>query len=121
MVATLIHADAKTCFFRLQVFLVSTLQPFNVGAERRRGGAELARFVMPDAETVANISTLRKKYGEAMPYFFTQDPDYLELKNRVVQSVVNGKEPEGVASIDVAIETLKVAEYLTPILQEQLK
>ncbi len=84
-------------------------------------GDELARFVMPDADTVARIPALRKKYGDAMPYFFTQDPDYLELKNRVVQSVVNGEDPEGVASIDVAIETLKVAEYLTPILQEQLR
>lgn len=84
-------------------------------------GAELARFSMPDEETVAKIPLLREKYGEAMPYFFTQDPDYLELKNRVVQSVVHGTPPEGVADIDVAIETLKVAEYLTPILQEQLK
>jgi predicted dehydrogenase len=84
-------------------------------------GAELARFSMPDDETVAKIPALKEKYGDAMPYFFTQDPDYLELKNRVVQSVVHGKDPDGVADIGVAIETLKVAEYLTPILQEELK
>jgi predicted dehydrogenase len=84
-------------------------------------GAELARFSMPDAATVAKIPALREHYGDAMPYFFAQDPDYLELKNRVVQSVVHGTHPDGVASIDVAVETLRVAEYLTPILQEQLK
>ena len=79
------------------------------------------RFVMPDDETVANIPTLRARYGDAMPYFFTQDPDYLELKKRVVRSLVQSTDAEGVASIDMAIETLKVAEYLTPILREQLK
>jgi len=85
-------------------------------------GAELARFSMPDADTVAKIPTLREKYGaDAMPYFYTQDPDYLELKNRVVQNVVHGTPADGVADIHVAIETLKVAEYLTPILQEQLQ
>lgn len=84
-------------------------------------GNELARFSMPDAETVSRIPSLKEKYGDAMPYFFTQDPDYLELKNRVVQSVVHGKEADGVADINVAVETLKVAEYLTPILQEQLQ
>ena len=84
-------------------------------------GTELARFSMPDTETIERIPALRETYGDAMPYFFAQDPDYLELKNRVVQSVVHGTHPDGVASIDVAVETLKVAEYLTPILQEQLK
>lgn len=84
-------------------------------------GAELARYSMPDEETVANIPTLQSKYGDAMPYFFTQDPDYLKLKNLVVQNFVHGQPATGVADINVAIETLKVAEYLTPILQEQLK
>jgi len=84
-------------------------------------GAELARFSMPDDETVANIPSLKEKYGDAMPYFFTQDPDYLELKNLVVQNFLKGTPATGVADIGVAIETLKVAEYLTPILQEQLR
>jgi len=84
-------------------------------------GAELAKYTMPDEDAVANIPNLERQYPGAMPYFFAQDPDYLKLKNRVAQYCVDGKEPEGVASIDVAIETLKVAEYLTPILQEQLK
>jgi hypothetical protein len=84
-------------------------------------GNELARFSMPDEATIANIPTLKGKYGDAMPYFFTQDPDYLKLKALVVNNFVHGTPATGVADIDTAIETLKVAEYLTPILQEQLK
>ena len=36
-------------------------------------------------------------------------------------AVLKGEAPEGMATIDVATETLKVAEYLTPLLQKQLK
>jgi hypothetical protein len=83
-------------------------------------GKELARFSMPDEETTANIPALKEKYGDAMPYFFTQDPDYARLKTLVVMNCYDGSPALGVASIDVAIDTLKVAEYLTPILQKQL-
>ena len=86
-----------------------------------RTGKELARYTMPDNETMANIPILKAKTGDAMPYFFAQDPDYLKLKQLVVENCVNGTPANGVATIDVAVETLKVAEYLTPILQEQLK
>jgi len=50
-----------------------------------------------------------------------QDPDYITVKERVSNLCANGVEPEGVASIDVAVETLRVAEHLVPTLQEQLK
>jgi predicted dehydrogenase len=83
-------------------------------------GKELARYSMPDQEAVANIPNLEKKYPGAMPYLFTQDPDYQTLKEQVARNCVDGTPAEGVATIDVACETLKVAEYLTPILQEQL-
>ncbi len=123
-----------TDFDKLKFKLVATAGvEVNVAADRCGGddsvgivtdtsaGTELARFSMPDQETIANTSTLRGKYGEAMPYFFAQDPDYLTLKNLVVQNTLTGTPATGVATIDVAVETLKVAEYLTPILQEQLK
>lgn len=84
-------------------------------------GKELARYTMPDEETVSNIPNLKQRIGNAMPYFFAQDPDYLSLKTLVVNNCVDGTPAEGVATIDVAIDTLKVAEYLTSILQEQLK
>jgi hypothetical protein len=43
------------------------------------------------------------------------------VKERVAKHTVDGGPAEGVATIEIAVETLKVAEYLTPILQEQLK
>lgn len=84
-------------------------------------GKELARFTMPDEDAVANISNLETLYPGAMPYFFTQDPDYCILKERIAKSCVDDSEPEGVATIDIAIATLTLAEYLTPLLQKQLK
>jgi len=83
-------------------------------------GKELFRYSMPDQDDLANISKLEAKYPGAMPYFYVQDPDYATLKERIAKNCVDGTKAEGVATIDVAIETLKVAEYLTPILQEQL-
>mmetsp|Transcript_91 Transcript_91/g.174 ORF Transcript_91/g.174 Transcript_91/m.174 type:complete len:367 (+) Transcript_91:174-1274(+) len=83
-------------------------------------GEELARYTMPDEEVVANIPNLEKKFPGVMPYFLTQDPDYATLKQRVAKNLVDGTPAEGVATIDVACETLKVAEYLTPILQKEL-
>ena len=84
-------------------------------------GKEVARYSMPDQSTIDNTPALQAKYGNAMPYFFAQDPDYLKLKQLVVQNTLFGATADGVATIDIALETLKVAEYLTPILQEQLK
>ena len=55
-----------------------------------------------------------------MPYFHLQHDDYVTLKQRVCAAVATGGSPEGVASIDVATETLKVAEKLTASLTEEL-
>ena len=76
---------------------------------------------MPDDEDKAMVEKLQAQYPTAMPYFFTQDPDYITVKERVAKHTVDGLPAEGVATIQIAVDTLKVAEYLTPILQEQLK
>lgn len=49
-----------------------------------------------------------------MPYFFLQDEDYKILKERVCKHISTGGEgsPEGIATIDIAVEALKLAEYL---------
>eukprot|EP00546_Thalassionema_frauenfeldii_P013281 CAMPEP_0178928374 /NCGR_PEP_ID=MMETSP0786-20121207/19861_1 /TAXON_ID=186022 /ORGANISM="Thalassionema frauenfeldii, Strain CCMP 1798" /LENGTH=389 /DNA_ID=CAMNT_0020604217 /DNA_START=24 /DNA_END=1193 /DNA_ORIENTATION=+ len=83
-------------------------------------GEELFRYYMPDEEDKQNVAKLEQKHPTAMPYFFTQDPDYVTVKERVAKHTFSGDTAEGVATIDIAVETLKVAEYLTPILQEQL-
>lgn len=83
-------------------------------------GKEVFRHSMPDEEDLANVKILEEEYPNAMPYFFSQDPDYITVKDRVSDYCANGVEAKGVASIEVAVETLRVAEYLTPTLQAQL-
>ena len=83
-------------------------------------GTELVRFSMPDKEDAGRIENAEKRIPGAMPYFYMQDPDYSKLKQRVASAMLDESVPEGVATIDVAVDTLKLAEYLTPILQKQL-
>ena len=84
-------------------------------------GEEAFRYYMPDDEDKKLVEELTAQYPTAMPYFFTQDPDYITVKERVAKHTVDGEPADGIATIGIAVETLKVAEYLTPILQEQLK
>lgn len=84
-------------------------------------GKEIFRHSMPDEDDKANVTVLEKEYPGAMPYFFSQDPDYVTVKERVSNFCANGEEAKGIATIDIACETLRVAEYLVPVLQEQLK
>jgi len=83
-------------------------------------GNELFRHSMPDAEDEANVSVLEAKYPGAMPYFFSQDPDYTLVKERVSKSCVTGGEAKDIATIDIAIAALSVAEYLTPLMTKEL-
>jgi len=84
-------------------------------------GVEKFRYSMPDEEDKVLVDELTAKYPTAMPYFFTQDPDYITVKERVAKHTVDGTPAEGIATIEIAVETLRVAEYLTPLLQAQLK
>ena len=84
-------------------------------------GDEVFRYYMPDDEDKATVQELQAKYPTAMPYFFTQDPDYVTVKERVAKFTATGEEAEGLATIGIAVETLRVAEYLTPLLMDQLK
>ncbi|GKY98819.1 hypothetical protein MPSEU_000838000 [Mayamaea pseudoterrestris] len=83
-------------------------------------GKEVFRHEMPDEEDMANVKQLEAEYPGAMPYFFVQDPDYITVKERVAAFCANGTEPKGVATIDTAVETLRVAEFLTPTMQKEL-
>jgi len=83
-------------------------------------GKELFRHSMPDEEDEANVSVLEAKYPGAMPYFFSQDPDYITVKERVAKLCAVGEEAKDIATIDIAINALEVGEYLTPLMQGQL-
>jgi predicted dehydrogenase len=83
-------------------------------------GKEVFRHSMPDEDDKANVSTLEAEYPGAMPYFFSQDPDYITVKEKVAAFCAKGEEPTGIATIEIACDTLRVAEHLTPLFQEQL-
>ncbi|KAL7543882.1 hypothetical protein ACHAXR_013285 [Thalassiosira sp. AJA248-18] len=83
-------------------------------------GKELFRHSMPDEEDEANVSVLEAKYPGAMPYFFSQDPDYTTVKERVAKLCASGEEAKDIATIDIAIAALEVGEYLTPLMTKEL-
>ncbi len=93
----------------------------SVGIVTDGEGNELVRFQMPDDEDSLSIKYAEERIAGAMPYFYVQSPDYQTLKERVATAIAKSESAEGVATIEVAVETLKIAEYLTPILMEQLK
>jgi len=75
-------------------------------------GKEVAKFEFPDADTQSKVDEQCAADPEMMPYFFVQSDDYHVLKDRVVKSALTGGEAEGVATIQVAIEALKLAEHV---------
>jgi len=84
------------------------------------GGKEVFRHSMPDEEDKSNVEKLAAEYPGAMPYFFSQDPDYITVKEAAANFCANGVEAKGVATIDVAIEALRLAEHLTGTFKQQL-
>jgi len=85
-------------------------------------GKEAYRSETPDAELKKTCEAQAKADPEMMPYFFLQHEDYITLKERATAHILSGAAgaPEGMATIDIAVEALKCAEYLTPLLKEAL-
>ena len=84
------------------------------------GGEERFRTVTPDEELFKRMEEQRAAEPDVMPYFFLQSDDYLCLKQRVLKSLTTGEPARNVASIDIGIETLKLAEMLQQQLGEAL-
>ena len=86
-------------------------------------GVEKFRTETPDEELKKVCDRKAKEDPEMMPYFFLQSDDYVTLKERATAHILSGAPgaPEGMATIDIAVEALKCAEYLTPRLQDALK
>ena len=79
-----------------------------------------SRDIMPDADLVATVEARSKENPDWMPYFHLQHDDYITLKERCCAAIRDGVEPEGIATIQVACDTLKLAETLKPMLEKQL-
>jgi len=86
-------------------------------------GKEVYRAVTPDEALKKVCDESAAADPEMMPYFFLQSDDYITLKERATAHILSGAPgaPEGMATIDIAVEALKCAEYLTPMLQAALK
>ena len=53
-------------------------------------------------------------------YLYTQGEEYAKLKTVCAAHAAAKTTPPGVSTIEIAIEALKLAEYLTPVLQKKL-
>jgi predicted dehydrogenase len=86
-------------------------------------GEEKFKSITPDDKLKKYCEAEAKKDPTMMPYFFLQHDDYITLKETATSHILAGADgaPEGMATIDIAVETLRVAEYLTPYLQKALK
>ena len=85
-------------------------------------GKEMMTAVRPDKEILATSERLEADVPGCMPYFYLQDEDYVTLKQRCCSHILSGADgsPEGIATLAVAVETMRVAEYLTPLLTKEL-
>ena len=100
-----------------------------------------AAFVFPDSDAAAGLFNIERAghvysrlsnptnavleermaaHPDWIGYLITQEPEYRELKERCAAAAVRGEFPEGVATIEIAIEALKLAKYLTPLLSARL-
>ena len=85
-------------------------------------GIVMSRDIMPDADLEATVAARAAANPDYMPYFHLQHDDYITLKERCCAHIAggNGGAPEGIADIQVAVDTLKLAEALKPLLEKQL-
>ena len=81
-----------------------------------------SRDIMPDADLVATVEARSAQNPDWMPYFHLQHDDYITLKERCTAHIASGAsgDPEGIATIQVGYDTLKLAETLKPLLEKQL-
>merc|ERR1712146_607717 len=84
-------------------------------------GKEVFKSMTPDEELENIVAVKQAAHPDYMPYFFLQHDDYVTLKERCCAHILSGAagSPEGIATIQIAVDTLKVAEALTPELQRQ--
>merc|ERR1719203_1361776 len=85
-------------------------------------GKEAFKAVRPDAEISEVAQEIEQSEPGCMPYFYLQDGEYLSLKRQVLQHIASGMpgSPEGVASIETAIEGLKLCDYITDCLMSDI-
>ena len=90
---------------------------------RDADGNQVFKSTLPDDEIAAEMAANEAAHPDWMPYFFLQERDYRNLKEMCAAHIGAGESgaPEGVATIEIAIEALRLAEALTPKLEKLLE
>lgn len=83
-------------------------------------GAELYVGELVDEARAERVRDRMAQHPDWLGYLITQEDEYAKLKELCAKGALDRTLPPNVASVDVAIQALKLAEYLTPILKDKL-
>mmetsp|Transcript_33054 Transcript_33054/g.105500 ORF Transcript_33054/g.105500 Transcript_33054/m.105500 type:complete len:367 (+) Transcript_33054:111-1211(+) len=84
-------------------------------------GKEIFSKELVDDASQERVKQRMAQHPDWLSYLITQEPEYADLKARCARAAIDGVFPPAVATIDIAIAALKLAEYLTPVLQAKLQ
>lgn len=92
----------------------------NFSHVRLADGSGEEAYRMPSAAHEKWMAKAQAADAEIRPYFLQQAPDYQQLKSLFIGHVLAGKPgvPPGVVSIDGALEALRLADMLSPVLRQ---
>merc|ERR1719401_948049 len=78
------------------------------------------KTVRPDPKLAAVAAEIESEEPGCMPFFYLQDGEYLGLKKQFCDHISQGKPgvPEGIATIETAIEGLKLCDLITSALMK---
>eukprot|EP00633_Aureoumbra_lagunensis_P001371 CAMPEP_0197290962 /NCGR_PEP_ID=MMETSP0890-20130614/10354_1 /TAXON_ID=44058 ORGANISM="Aureoumbra lagunensis, Strain CCMP1510" /NCGR_SAMPLE_ID=MMETSP0890 /ASSEMBLY_ACC=CAM_ASM_000533 /LENGTH=401 /DNA_ID=CAMNT_0042763373 /DNA_START=40 /DNA_END=1245 /DNA_ORIENTATION=- len=85
-----------------------------------QGSSELYSCELVDEQKAKIVQRRMAEHPDWLSYLLTQELEYAQLKERCSHAALLDEYPQAVATIDIAIEALKLAEYLTPLLQAKL-
>jgi hypothetical protein len=85
-----------------------------------RSGSELYRADMCGGPRQVACAKRQAAHPDWISYLLSQEVEYAQLKQTCAWHAVAGSVPPGVASIETAIEALKLAEFLTPLITAKL-
>jgi len=125
--------DGRTDFAKIDITLVNDEgTKVRVSADRCSGdgccavvtdtsnGVVLYEAEMVEGERAKAVAADAAAHPDWFSYLYTQAVEYAKLKQVCAAHAIAGTTPPGVSTIEIAIEALKLAEYLTPLLKKKL-
>lgn len=83
-------------------------------------GKQLYSQELVDDAKAARVKARMEEHPDWLGYLITQEEEYAKLKELCAESAISGTPHPNIATIDIAIQALKLAEYLTPVLKAKL-